>query len=197
MNNILKFLSLAVFLCISTNHIQAAEVPTEIAGIKLGSDIADYPDVEYSNYLKEVVVMDWHGFRKGVISYGICESPGTIVKLSMKYEDSSKRFFDKLLKKYKRKFGSPTEWKGDSFGIKHVWKWKFTDEDGRIVNLSLKHNLRDPNQNIGNVVKMSYPELEEIERLCFNRKCEEITSPEHQKRRDELKKTGWKFLIPQ
>ncbi len=195
--NILKILSLVAFICICANYVQAADVPTEIAGIKLGSDIADYPDVEYSNYLKEVVVMDWHGFRKGVISYGICESPGTIVKLNMKYEDSSKRFFDKLLKKYKNKFGSPTEWKGDSFGIKHVWKWKFTDEDGRIVNLILKHNLRDPNQNIGNLVSMSYPELEEIERLCFNRKCEEITSPEHQKRRDELKKTGWNFLIPQ
>ncbi len=195
--NILKNLSL-IFLCVTISTIaNAVEIPREIAGIELGSDIADYPDIEYSNYLKEVVVMDWHGFRKGIISYGICESPGNIVKLRMKYEDSTKRFFDKLLKRYKKKFGSPKEWKGDSFGIKHVWKWKFKDDQGRIVNLILQHNLQDPNENIGNVVKLSYPELEEIERLCFNRKCEEITSPEHKKRRDQLKKTGWDYLIPQ
>ncbi len=192
----LKHLSLIVVFLFISNLTYAFEVPTEIAGIKLGSDIADYPDVEYSNYLKEVVVMDWHGFHKGIISYGICESPGTIVKLKMKYEDSSKRFYNKLLKRFKKKFGAPLEWKGDSFGIRHVWKWKFEDDTGKIVNLILQHNLQDPSQNIGNVVKLSYPELEEIERLCFNRKCEEITGPDHQKRRDELKKTGWDFLIP-
>jgi len=76
--NILKNLSL-IFLCVTISTIaNAVEIPREIAGIELGSDIADYPDIEYSNYLKEVVVMDWHGFRKGIISYGICESPGNI-----------------------------------------------------------------------------------------------------------------------
>lgn len=172
------------------------EVPHEVAGIKLGEDIADYQDIEYSNYLKEVIVNDWHGFRKGIIYYGVCDSPGIIVKLRMKYEDNSKDFFNNLMKRFKKKFGPPTEWKGDSFGIKHIWKWKFRDKEGRSVSMSLQHNLKDPNNSIGNEVKMSYPEQIELERLCFIRQCEQIESPEEQKRREKLKETGWDYLIP-
>lgn len=196
MSSLYKALSLATLLLFTSSISFAIDAPTEIAGIKLGSDISDYPDVEYSNYLKDVVVMDWHGFRKGIISYGICESPGRIVRLRMKYDNSSKRFFDKLFKRYKKKYGAPIEWKGDSFGIRHVWKWRFKDKDDNMVSLVLQHNLQDPNENIGNIVKLSYPELMETERLCFNRKCEEISSPEEKKRREQLKETSWDLLIP-
>jgi len=174
----------------------SSEVPHEIAGIKLGGDVSDYPDIEYSNFLKEVVVVDWHGFRKGIISYGICESPGNIVKVRMKYEDSTKKFFNSLMKRFKKKFGAPTEWKGDSFGIKHIWKWKFRDEKGESVNLILMHNLKDHNDNIGNQVKLSYPERVELERLCFNRMCETATTPEEKKLKESRMETNWDYLIP-
>lgn len=174
----------------------STNVPHEIAGIKLGTSVENYPNIEYSNYLKEVVVIDWHGFRKGIISYGICDTPGNIVKIRMKYEDSSRKYFNTLLKKFKNKFGSPTEWKGDSFGIKHVWKWKFKDTEGNFVNLILQHNLQDHNENIGNMVKLSYPEMVEQERLCFIRYCEESRNSEHQKEKEALKETSWDFLIP-
>jgi hypothetical protein len=171
-------------------------IPHEIAGIKLGTKIEEYPDFELSNYLKEMVVVDWHGFRKGIISYGICYAPDTIVKLQMKYEDSSKQFFDVLMRRYKEKFGAPAEWKGDSFGIKHIWKWRFKDENGRSVNMILEHNLQDINANIGNQVKLYYPEMLENERLCFLELCEEAGSPEKKARKEELKKSSWDHLIP-
>lgn len=174
-----------------------ANSPSEVAGIKLGSKVSEYPDFEVSNYLKETVVMDWHGFRKGVIFYGICHDPGTIVKIQMKYEDSSKDFYNTLLKRYKKKYGPPTEWDGDSFGIKHIWKWRFVDEDGRRVNMLLQHNLQDANQSIGNQVKISYPEMMEQENLCFLRMCQDISDPEEKKRKELLKETGWEYLIPQ
>lgn len=185
-----------LFLILSPLPSFSKEVPHEIAGIKLGDDISNYPDFEYSNFLKEVVVTDWHGFRKGIISYGICESPGTIVKMRMKYEDSSKKFFNTLMKKFKKKYGAPSEWKGDSFGIKHVWKWRFKDSEGRSVSMALQHNLQDPNNSIGNELKLSYPEKVEAERLCFNRKCDEITDPEQKKRKEQRMETGWDYLIP-
>ena len=124
---LLFFLVLTLFL----PNVYAA-VPHAIAGIELGTNVSEYPDFEVSNYLKETVVMDWHGFDKGVISYGICHSPGTIVKLQMKYEDSSKGFFNTLMKKFKKKYGPPSEWEGDSFGINHIWKWKFIDDSVRL-----------------------------------------------------------------
>lgn len=85
--------------------VSAKDIPKEVGGFVLGSNVTDYPDIEYSNFLKEVVIYDWHGFGKGVISYGICASPGEIVKIKLKYKDSSQKYFKKLLKKYKKKFG--------------------------------------------------------------------------------------------
>lgn len=187
-------LTMSIILTATTLY---ANTPSEIAGIKLGSKVNDYPDFEVSNYLKETVVMDWHGFRKGIIFYGICHDPGTIVKIQMKYEDSTKEFYNTLLKRFKQKYGPPTEWDGDSFGIKHIWKWRFTDAQGRRVNMQLQHNLRDADQNIGNQVKISYPEMMEKENLCFLQMCQDISDPEKKKRKELLKETGWEYLIPQ
>ena len=174
--------------------VSAIEVPQEIGGFRLGEDITEYSDIEYSNYLKDVVVTDWHGFRKGIISYGICASPGKIVKISMKYEDSSKDFYETLLKKFKKKFGKPAIWGGDAFGILSKWKWVFNDENNRRVNLILQHNLKNHNENIGNIVKLYYPEREKEERLCFIEQCEINKSAEQALERKEM---NWDYLIPQ
>jgi hypothetical protein len=49
-------------------EIEAAEVPHSVGGIALGTSIDSYPDIVRSNFLKEVVITDLNGFRKGVIS---------------------------------------------------------------------------------------------------------------------------------
>ncbi|MEN8190713.1 MAG: hypothetical protein ABFS19_12780, partial [Thermodesulfobacteriota bacterium] len=54
------------------------KTPLSVGGMTLGSNVADYSDIEYSNFLKDITVNDWNGFRKGIISYGICDSPGEI-----------------------------------------------------------------------------------------------------------------------
>lgn len=192
---ILRTLILAAIFQIifSAGTVSAIEIPQEIGGFRLGEDITEYSDIEYSNYLKEVVVTDWHGFRKGIISYGICASPGKIVRISMKYENSSKDFYETLLKKYKKKFGKPTIWGGDAFGILSKWKWVFIDEKNHKVNLILQHNLKNHNENIGNSVKLYYPEREKEERLCFIEQCEINKSEEQVLERKEM---NWDYMIP-
>ncbi len=188
----------AVFLLLLARPqpLLAEDVPLEVAGFKLGADITDYPEIEYTNYLKEMVIDDWHGFRKGFVSYGTCAYPGEIVKLRMKYENSSKEFYELLLGKFKNKFGKPDEWKGDPFGILYIWKWNFTDDKGRKVSLILQHNLQNQNENIGNIVKLSFPDREEEERLCFIKFCEIKKTPEMKKSIQQRKKPDWDFMIP-
>jgi len=186
---------LAFGLLFSPSGLLAArEMPTQIGGFILGSDVTDYPDIEYSNFLKEVTIYDWNGFDKGIISYGICDSPGEIVKIKLKYKDPSKRFFKTLLKKYKQKYGKPDEWKGDAFGILHVWKWKFINEKGERIHLILQHNTKNPNENTGNMVKLYCPDQIVKEQKCFNKQCNSGLDEE-----EETKASGpnWKFLIPQ
>ena len=187
------FLQLLLLLPLSG---AAKEIPHEVGGFVLGSDVTEYPDIEYANALKDVVVYDWHGFDKGIISYGVCENPGEIVKIKLKYENSSKKFFKQLLKKYKKKFGKPTEWKGDSFGILHVWKWKFTDKNNKRVHLILQHNTKNPNENIGNVVKLFYPDSIVREQKCFAEQCAQNINNREKERQLERKKSGWEYLIP-
>ncbi len=180
----------------SSSALSAVKAPTEVGGFVLGSNVTDYPEIEYSNFLKEVVIYDWHGFDKGIISYGICASPGEIVKIKLKYADSSKKYFKILLKKFKKKYGKPTEWKGDSFGILHIWKWKFVDENNNRVHLILQHNTKNPNENRGNMVKLFYPDNIIREQACFTDQCIKNISEEEKQKRLQRKKSDWNYLIP-
>lgn len=174
----------------------AANVPREIAGIALGSQVDSYPDITRSNFLKEVVVTDWHGFRNGVISYGSCRYKGQILKIDMKYEDKRKEFYNTLLAKFRERFGEPSSWAGDSFGVMLIWKWQFVDGENNKISLSLQHNSKDTDETLGNMVKFSLPEKIEEERRCFVDMCKQHNQETDEQRREELKKTDWSFLIP-
>ncbi len=187
---------LLILLLLLPATLPANGIPIEIGGFVLGSDVTDYPDIEYSNYLKEVVIYDWHGFDKGIISYGICDSPGKIVKIKLKYEDSTKKFFQTLLKKYKQKYGKPDEWKGDSFGILHIWKWRFTDKNGDRIHLILQHNTKNPNENNGNMVKLYCPDQLIREQKCFTKSCSSHLKQKEKEKFMMRKKADWNYLIP-
>lgn len=189
-------INLVLIFLLAPVLVSAVDAPLEIGGIKLGDDITEYPDIESSNYLREVVINDWYGFRKGIISYGTCAYPGQIVKIQMKYENRTKKFYEELLSRYKAKYGKPTEWKGDAFGVLYVWKWRFVDKHDQRVNLILQHNLHNDDENIGNQVKLSYPERQEEERLCFLKFCEENKTEEQKALIKERRKPDWDYLIP-
>jgi hypothetical protein len=172
------------------------KVPHEIAGIALGTSVDEYPDIVQSNFLKEVVVTDWHGFRKGNISYGTCKYVDQILKIDMKYRDKSKDFFQNLLKKFRKSFGEPDAWTGDSFGVLHVWKWQFIDKEQNRVSLSLQYNGKNSNETIGNMVKLSYPGKIAEERLCFVEVCENMKEKTDASQREELNKSDWTHLVP-
>lgn len=197
--SVLGYLQIIGLLIFSTTiaHANTAQVPISIAGISLGSDVTSYPAIIDSNFMKEVVVTDWHGFRKGTISYGICLNVDTILKIDMKYEDKSKKFFNTLLAKIKTQYGEPDTWSGDSFGVKHIWKWGFTDKDNNRVSLKLQYNSKDSNETIGNVIKLAYPDKIAAERRCFMEMCHESRQQLDVARLEELKKSDWSHLIPE
>jgi len=194
--NLRTFLLMTMcFILFAGAPVTAVEAPSEVGGFKLGDDISEYLDFD-ENYLKEVVVNDWYGFRKGIIYYGTCAYPGQIVRIRMKYEDSSKTFYYELLKRFKQKYGKPNEWKGDAFGVLYVWKWQFFNSDNERVTLILQHNLQNHNETIGNQVKLSYSERLEEERLCFIEYCETSKSAEEQERIKQRMKPDWDHMIP-
>jgi len=173
-------MSWLLILCISclpmllTMQAAAGDiVPKEINGFRLGSSIEEYDFINYRNYLKEVVIDDIGGFERGTLYYGTCERPGEIVRIKLKYRNSTRKFYKQLLNRYKEKFGKPDEFTGDAFGIVLSWKWRFIDKENNSISLTLQHNLKNIDENIGNMVKLGMPDRIEAERMCFIKACGE------------------------
>jgi hypothetical protein len=168
--------------------VAAPTAPSSVGGFMLDRSIEDYPFEGYENYLSEVIFTDLKGYRKAFITYGACRNKGKILHIKLKYENRSFDFFKELLSRYREKFGAKPKFSGDQFGNVRAWKWSLTDDQGRRVNLELQHNLIDDDESIGNMVKLSLPDLLNDERRCFN----EL----HDSGERAAGKADWEDLIP-
>ncbi|MBW2066512.1 MAG: hypothetical protein JRJ03_16505, partial [Deltaproteobacteria bacterium] len=161
-------------------------VPHGIAGFVLGANIEQYKDrvrmetslpTRYMEYIREVQIGPQAGFKSGIIAYGTCFEPGRIVRIKLKYADSSKGFYKKLLKLFEERFGEPSEWRGDPFHVVIAWKWSFVDEENNRISLILQHNTKDVEEKIGNSVKITMTNLLEEELNCYKKKHPEYKKP--------------------
>jgi hypothetical protein len=187
----------------------AAEVPHELAGFVLGGKITAYMQnikpntalpVRYLESLKEVEAKKIRGYKTGLVAYTTCLTPPRIVRLKFKYADSSKTFYDQLLKQFKTRFGEPDEYRGDPFHIVVAWKWAFTDENNNDISLLLQHNTRDEEEKKGNSIKMTMWNLLNKEIRCFEEKHPEAAATESQSadfKFDKDHSIDWQRFIPQ
>jgi hypothetical protein len=172
----------------------ADQAPSKIAGLTLGEKIANFVQlvqmetampIRYQEYLRVVQTGDLDGYKSGTVEFGDCLAPGRIVRIKLKYEDPEKKFFNELLKRFKKKFGEPDEWRGDPFHVIMAWKWSFRDKDNNSISLILQHSM-DEEQKFGNSVKLTNTTFVEKERLCYERKHPE--SAESRKSKSTVKK---------
>jgi len=175
----------------------AGEAPHQVSVFVLNRDIADFKDfvimdtalpIRYMENIEEVEIKSIKGIKSGLIAYGTCSAPGHIVRIKLKYEDSSKRFFENLLKRIKQKFGDPDEYRGDPFRILIAWKWSFIDKDGNRISLTLQHNSQDTDEKKGNAVKLTMTNLIEEDQHCYKSKALD--------HREKLRQRNWKVVDP-
>jgi hypothetical protein len=192
---IMKKITLLFCLFLSVQSSALADefrVPSSVGGFTLNSQIKDYSVSSYENYLKEVIFTELEGFRKGFITYGVCNRPGEILRIKLKYQDRSHQFFEQLLKKYRESFGQKPKFNGGTFGNVKSWKWSFTNDQDQRVTLVLQHNLKDSDESVGNMLKLTLPDQMNAERLCFNK-----THPQKSDSDLSESETDWTKLIPQ
>lgn len=156
-----------------------AEFPTHLGGFALGEDISGYKELVQMEtcremartpYLFEGEIIPGQGFRSGFVIYGMCDRPNKILRISLKFSDSSRRFFNQLLDRYRERFGPPGEYKGDPFQTLVAWKWSFARLEGERISLILQHNTRVEEEKKGTVVKMTLTSQMEKEKACHERK---------------------------
>ena len=175
-----------------------AEAPQQVGGFVLDQDIKKFEDrvimdtalpVRYAENIEEVEIKFTQGFKSGLIAYGTCARPGHIVRIKIKYADSSKKFYKDLLKQVKKRFGEPDEYRGDPFKIVDAWKWSFVDPQNHKISLILQHNSKDEQEKMGNSVKLTNTTLMEEDLLCYKNKQLDY--------RERLRQREWKAVKPQ
>ena len=194
-------------LFFSMAGIAQADAPHGIGGFMLNQDIKKLEDrvimdtalpVRYAENIEEVEIKYTQGFKSGLIAFGTCEKPGNIVRIKLKYADSSKQFYKDLLKRFKKRFGEPDEYRGDPFHIAVAWKWSFTDQQNHRISLILQHNSKDDQEKKGNAVKLTNTTLMEEDLLCYKRK--QLDYRERLRQREwkavKPKDSGWELFLP-
>jgi hypothetical protein len=201
----IRFFLLSMVICFLMIGNVSAQAPHEIAGFALGKNIADYQDmirretmlpIRYAEFLKEVEIRNIPGYKSGLITYGDCADPGRILRIKLKYADSSRQFYNDLLDRYKKRFGTPDRWRGDPFHVLVAWKWSFTDKEGNRISMILQHNIEDTTRKIGNAVKLSMLNFEDEEIECYEKKKSEIRVSEMEQDRKPGVEQNWDLLIP-
>ena len=196
MKKILLFIALLAFLW-AAGICLAGEAPHQISVFVLNRDIADFKDyiimetalpIRHMENIEEVEIKPIQGIKSGLIAYATCTAPGHIVRIKLKYQDSSKKFFENILKQFKKKYGEPDEYRGDAFHIFIAWKWSFTDKDGNRIGLTLQHNSQDPEEKMGNAVKLTMTNLVEEDKQCHKLKGRDP--------REKLRQRDWKVVDP-
>ncbi len=163
-----------LFSLLLTCNVSIAQTPTEIGGFKLNTDIEQYKSflkadttlpIRFMEGIREVETQKRPGFKSGYIAYGTCAAPGKVVRIKLKYKNSSKKFYEELLEAYQDKFGK-AKWLGDPFHVISTWKWSFEEGHNR-VDIYLQHNLSNAEEKLGNSVKMTMLNLVRDEINCF------------------------------
>lgn len=195
-----------IVLFIILPAICAADAPHNLGGFVLGGKIEDFRDkikpgtelpVRYAESLKEAEVLEIPGFKTGLVYYGTCEQPSLILRVEFKYDDSSKKFYELLLKRFKNRHGDPDEWRGDPFHVEVGWKWKFVDANYNDISLILKHNTRDEEKKEGNSVKMTMWNLMNKEIRCYKEKQPpSAISSADSGQSQESSNIDWDLLVP-
>ena len=90
----------------------AGDAPHQIAVFKLNSNISDFKDyvimetalpIRHLENIEEVEIKPIEGIKSGLIAYATCTAPGHIVRIKLKYRDTSKKFYEQLFKRIKKK----------------------------------------------------------------------------------------------
>lgn len=179
-----------------------AEAPHQLAGFVLGDQLSKYQDLvdmqtkmplRRSKSIDAIEIRNPAGYKYGLIWVGNCTVPNRIVSIRMKYADSSKKFYDELLKRFKQRFGEPSEWRGDPFHIVISWKWSFVDDQKNRISMILEHNKRDEDETVGNTVKLTMWNLIDEEQNCEK---EKFPASGDMSTKTEAEPPNWDFLVP-
>lgn len=167
----------ALCVLVAVPAVQAADTPASLAGIGLGDEASRHKsrirltkprDVDAAPWLRRLPVTGDKYFTGGYVLVGTCAAPGRVVRIKLRYRNTSVKFFRELAGDMLGRYGDPAEYKGDFEGRTMGNKWSFTDASDRPISLILQHTEgEDPELGTGTTIKLTNWGLLEAERACY------------------------------
>lgn len=155
----------------------AHEAPRSIASISVGTQVSEAADkvdlgsavpLGGAGYLMRAPLKPVRGFESGYVVYGNCREKGRIVRVKLKYENDQASFYDRVLAALKKRYGKPTEWRGNPFGTLKIWKWSLKDAAGHSISVQLQHYEGDDDAfTPGNSIKLTESGHLAEEKACY------------------------------
>ena len=176
----------------------AGDAPHQIGVFVLNENISKFKDyvimetalpIRHMENIEEVELRSLEGIKSGLIGYATCSAPGQIVRIKLKYQDPSKKFYEELLERIKKKFGKPDKYQGDPFHIVISWKWSFIGKKNERITMTLQHNTMDTEEKIGNSIKLTNRSLIDKDLKCHRE--------ESLDQRQKLRHRDWKVMTPE
>jgi len=110
-------------------------------------------------------------------------------------------FFEELLKRFKKRLGEPSEWKGDPFRTLIAWKWSLKDAQKNNITVILQHYTgNDEEYTSGNSLRLTVRKFIEEERQCYEKKFPEAPGSDMQDgiyRPEDRNRIDYNPLIPE
>jgi len=195
-----------VFIAL-TAGMSSAETPKQIGPFILNALITDFEKfvsmetalpVRYMEYVHEVEIKRIKGFKSGLVAYTTCEEPGRIVRIKLKYADSTKKFYQNLIKRIEKRYGKSEEYRGDPFHVVVAWKWSFLDKDKNRISLILQHNSRDEDEKMGNSIKLTLTSQIDKYKNCYEEKRTKANGEKNKSVKEiEIPELiGWDLFVP-
>ena len=174
--------TLLVLLLAAPAAVAADGFPLTLAGFTLGQDVKAYasncdsdPSVPMSDapFLSEMRLRPdcVAGVRGGSLTYGNCKDKNKLVRIKLKFHNRGKGLFEDLLARYKKAFGNPDSYQGDTFRNVIAWQWDFKRGDEEVSVLLMWS--RDKEMRPGVSIKMTLDSLLESEYACYKEKFEQ------------------------
>lgn len=172
---------LAAMVCsvlfFGTMALGGDDFPTSLAGFSLGDDVKSYSDYCHlekavpgsdAPFLSEAIIKSdvLPGVRGGSLIFGNCNHKNELVGIKLKFHDRGKGLFDKLYKRYEKKFGEPDNYVGDAFKNVIAWQWVFKNDSKEEVALVLMWS-RSQQMRPGVSIKLTHKTRVKQELDCY------------------------------
>ena len=178
----LAALTLTVLFLAASPAFAGKGFPLTLAGFTLGEDVREHAaccDLDLASinpdapFLTEASLKaDFvPGVRGGSLTFANCKDKDRLVRIKIKFHDRSMALFEALLDKYKKAFGEPDSYQGDTFRNVVAWQWDFSKGDQKASVLLMWS--RDKETRPGVSIKMTLDSLLDSEYACFKAKLDQ------------------------